>query len=92
LLIRFDGKKMVLPFFLTTSIDFMNDNNEVVMKLIKLKDVMDITGLGRSTIYKYITEATFPKPVSLGKKSVAWVEGEVQEWVMERIEARDGEP
>lgn len=76
-------------FFLTTSIDFMNDNNEVVMKLIKLKDVMDITGLGRSTIYKYITEATFPKPVSLGKKSVAWVESEVQEWIMERIEDRD---
>lgn len=59
------------------------------MKLIKLKDVMDITGLGRSTIYKYITEATFPKPVSLGKKSVAWVESEVQEWIMERIEDRD---
>jgi prophage regulatory protein len=89
LLIRFDGGEISQPFFLTTSIDFMNDNKDVVMKLIKLKDVMDITGLGRSTIYKYITEATFPKPVSLGKKSVAWVESEVQEWIMEKIEERD---
>lgn len=50
---------------------------------------MNTTGLGRSTIYKYITNGNFPKPVSLGVKSVAWVEGEVQEWIMERVEERD---
>jgi prophage regulatory protein len=67
----------------------MNDNNEVVMKLIKLKDVISTTGLGRSTIYKYIANNSFPKPVSLGAKSVAWVEGEMQEWIMDKIEERD---
>jgi len=67
----------------------MNDNSEVVMKLIKLRDVMNTTGLGRSTIYKYIANGNFPKPVSLGVKAVAWVESEVQEWIIERIEDRD---
>ena len=59
------------------------------MRLIKLKEVMDCTGLGRSTIYNYIADGTFPKPVSLGARAVAWVESEVQEWILERIEERD---
>jgi prophage regulatory protein len=59
------------------------------MRLIKLKEVMDCTGLGRSTIYNYIADETFPKPVSLGARAVAWVEGEVQDWILERIEERD---
>jgi prophage regulatory protein len=59
------------------------------MRLIRLKDVKHATGLGRSTIYKYIEEGIFPKSVSLGERAVAWVESEVMGWVMARIEARD---
>lgn len=59
------------------------------MKIIRLKDVIDSTGLARSTIYKYIAEGTFPRPVSLGDRCVGWVESEVQSWILERIEERD---
>lgn len=67
----------------------MNDNEEYVMRLIKLKEVMNNTGLGRSTIYKYVAEGEFPKPVSLGARAVAWVESEVDDWVLDKIEQRD---
>ncbi len=43
------------------------------MRIIRLKEVIDSTGLARSTIYKYIKEGTFPKPVSLGARCVGWV-------------------
>lgn len=59
------------------------------MRIIRLKDVIDSTGLGRSTIYKYIAEGAFPKPVPLGERSVGWVEEEVHEWILARIEERD---
>ncbi|MCQ3000714.1 AlpA family transcriptional regulator [Pseudomonas syringae] len=59
------------------------------MRIIRLKDVIDFTGLGRSTVYKYISEGTFPKPVSLGDRCVGWVEGEVHDWILARIEERD---
>jgi len=59
------------------------------MKIIRLKQVMETTGLARSTIYKYIAAGTFPKPVPLGGKSVGWVDEEVQAWVQARIEERD---
>ncbi|TMO22379.1 AlpA family transcriptional regulator [Pseudoalteromonas sp. S4741] len=59
------------------------------MRLIKLKEVMAKTSLGHSSIYKFISEGTFPKQVSLGAKSVAWVESEVDEWIMEKIVSRE---
>lgn len=59
------------------------------MKLIKLKQVMDCTGLARSTVYKFMADGQFPKPVKLGSKMVAWVESEVQEWIKQRMSERD---
>ena len=50
---------------------------------------MEATGLGRSTIYKYISEDWFPKPLPLGGRSVGWLESEVHEWILARIEERD---
>lgn len=59
------------------------------IRLIRLSEVTNATGLRRSTIYKYIVENTFPKAVPLGGGRVAWVEQEVQDWISKKIEARD---
>ncbi|WP_271410519.1 helix-turn-helix transcriptional regulator [Pseudomonas sp. Q1-7] len=59
------------------------------MRIIRLKEVIDSTGLARSTVYKYIAEGTFPKPVSLGDRCVGWVEREVHDWILARIAERD---
>lgn len=59
------------------------------MKLIRIKDVMNRTGLGRSTIYKYMDLEKFPKPIKLGTRAVAWVESEIEEWILQGIECRN---
>ena len=67
------------------------------MRIIRLKEVMHTTGLARSTIYKYIGDGIFPKPVNLAPsgvdvpntRSVGWPEGEVHDWILARIEERD---
>ena len=59
------------------------------MRIIRLSEVLARTGLARSTVYKYIGEGFFPKPVSLGDRAVGWVESEVHDWVLARIEERD---
>lgn len=59
------------------------------MKVLRLHQVMDTTGLSRSTIYKYISEKVFPKPLSLGERSVGWLESEVHDWLLARLEERD---
>ena len=59
------------------------------MRIIRLIEVIASTGLARSTIYKYIAGGTFPKPVSLGERCVGWVESEIHDWILARIEERD---
>lgn len=59
------------------------------MRVMRLKEVMDTTGLSRSTVYKYISDGIFPKPVTLGERCVGWVESEVYDWLLARIEERD---
>lgn len=59
------------------------------MRIIRLSEVLVSTGLARSTVYKYVADGSFPKPVSLGDRAVGWVENEVQEWVLARIAERD---
>ena len=56
--------------------------------LIRRKDVERLTGLSRSRIYDLMSKGKFPKPVSLGAKSVAWVEIEAREWILARIAER----
>ncbi|WP_377110115.1 AlpA family transcriptional regulator [Pseudoalteromonas sp. R86517] len=58
------------------------------MRLIKLKEVIEKTSLGRSTIYEFMTKGTFPKQISLGAKSVAWLESEVDDWIEDKVRGR----
>ena len=59
------------------------------MRIMRLKDVMDTTGLGRSYIYKLIADGMFPKPVQLGARATWWVSDEVESWILEKIGERD---
>ena len=56
-------------------------------KILRLPIVMDRTGLSRSTVYQRVTEGKFPRPVSLGARTVGRIEAEVEEWIACQIEA-----
>jgi len=58
------------------------------MRILRMKMVIEITGLARSTVYKYIAEGIFPKPITLGGRSVGWVESEVFAWIQARVAER----
>ena len=49
--------------------------------LIRKPIVLERTGLSNSTLYYFINEGTFPKPVKLGKRTVAWKQSEIDEWM-----------
>lgn len=60
------------------------------MRIIRLAEVKTATGLGRSSIYKFISEGTFPKPVSLGTRAVGWIEAEIDAWIESKVAQRGG--
>jgi prophage regulatory protein len=55
------------------------------ISMLRLRQVKERTGLSRSGIYQRISEGTFPKQISLGARSVGWIESEIEGWIIDRI-------
>ena len=58
-------------------------------RLLKLPDVQCKIGQRKSWIYAQIREGRFPAPVPTGPGSVAWLEDELDKWIMDRVADRD---
>lgn len=50
-------------------------------RIIRLQTVLDRTGLSRTTIYRKITEGTFPPQVKIGIHGVGWHESAINQWI-----------
>lgn len=57
--------------------------------LIRFSEVQKRTGYSKAWLYKLISQGRFPPAVKLGSRAIAFVEGEVDEWINQRIEERD---
>lgn len=56
-------------------------------RLIRLKEVMAMTGKARSTIYADMANNKFPLSLSIGARSVAWLESDIDSWIEQRVQA-----
>lgn len=59
-------------------------------KILRLPEVINTTGLGRSSIYAYVQKNTFPQPIRLGERAVGWKSDEVLAWIEQRAKTRGG--
>jgi len=50
------------------------------ISLLSIKDVMKLTGSSRSTIYNWINQGRFPKPVSTGPNTVRFRYKDIESW------------
>jgi len=58
-------------------------------ELLTIKQVQDITTLGRSSIYAFVKNGYFPKPFYLTPRKPRWTSGQIEGWIQERIDDRD---
>jgi prophage regulatory protein len=67
--------------------------NNRTPKLIRIKSVIELTGISKSYIYDLSNRGLFPSSLTLipGGTSVAWVRSEVLAWIDSRIVSRDAE-
>lgn len=65
-----------------------NENYNIKERILRLPEVIKITGLKRSSIYRLIGEGRFPQSVSLGARAVGWLESEIENWILEKAEVR----
>ncbi|ELY5911285.1 helix-turn-helix transcriptional regulator [Cronobacter sakazakii] len=66
----------------------MEENIQLNNRLLRITDVINLTGLPKSTIYLKVKNNQFPSQVKIGSRSVAWVENEIQEWIKNNIQRR----
>lgn len=57
------------------------------VSFLRLPEVKAMTGLSKTSIYELIRDKSFPAPVRLGPRAVAWVRSEVRQWAVERVQA-----
>ncbi|TVP83724.1 MAG: AlpA family phage regulatory protein [Thioalkalivibrio sp.] len=50
-------------------------------RLIRSKEVQAITGLPKSSLHNMARAGSFPAPLKLGARAVAWRESDVDEWL-----------
>ena len=55
--------------------------NPALDRIIRLRTVLDRTGLSRSTLYRKIGEGTFPKQVRISVHGAGWRESAVNQWI-----------
>ena len=58
----------------------------MAITVLRLPAVKKRTALSRSTIYLRMANNEFPKPISLGGRAVGWLEQDIDEWIVEKIE------
>ena len=65
------------------------------IRILNIQQVIECTGLSRSTIYELINpkskyfDATVPKQLNLTINRVGWVAKEINDWLASKIEQRE---
>ena len=65
-----------------------------VHQLISIKQVVNYTGLSRSTIYELIDEKspyydpTFPKKIKMTQNRICWSAWEINQWIESKLASR----
>ena len=65
----------------------MPQNIQYAPAILRRPQVEQRTGLSRSTLYQYMKDGDFPKPVHLGLRAVGWIESDISDWIAARVKA-----
>lgn len=61
-------------------------------RIIRLRTVLERTGLSRSTIYRKIAEGTFPSQVRISVHGAGWRESAINRWIADPVGYREDIP
>ena len=61
----------------------------MIKKIYRLPEVMNMTGLSRSSIYLRVSTNEFPKPIKIDRRAVGWPEESIIAWQAKMMEAQD---
>ncbi|USQ96722.1 helix-turn-helix transcriptional regulator [Caulobacter sp. RL271] len=57
-------------------------------RIVRLKTVLARTGLSRSTLYRKISEGTFPRQIPISVHGAGWRESAINRWISDPAKFR----
>ena len=66
-------------------LDFIGQENHWPRSASRKEWLLITCELVASTIYRWMSEGTFPKQIQLGSRSVVWLESDVTKWMEDQI-------
>lgn len=55
------------------------------LQVLRLPQVIQVTGLCRSMIYQLEAADRFPRRIRIGSRAVGWLHSEVQQWLADQV-------
>lgn len=59
----------------------------LVDRYVRIKELSDMLGIGKSTIYRSVKDGKFPKQIKLTERTSVWKLSEINDWIDERKKA-----
>ena len=64
----------------------MNEGgNTMSVKILRIQQVAEQTGLSQSSLYKQMRMGLFPRPIKLTARASGWEESAVQAWIEKKV-------
>ena len=63
----------------------MDEDGFSLDRIVRIRVVLERTGLSRSTIYRKMQEGTFPQTVKLSGHMRGWREAELNRWIADPV-------
>ncbi len=88
----YKGKADIRPAALSSparaQVPYEATSRSAPIRILRLAQVIDMTGLRKTKIYELQAQGRFPMSVRITAHSVGWVEQEVQAWLSGRLAER----
>lgn len=66
---------------MVTNSIFLQDKG---IRIIRMKELTQLIGLSRTTVWRLVRSYDFPAPVSLSANSIGWNSDQIYEWIQTR--------
>ncbi|WP_413405741.1 MULTISPECIES: helix-turn-helix transcriptional regulator [unclassified Synechococcus] len=60
-------------------------NDAGAPRFLRLSQVIEMTGVGKTFIYTHMEKGSFPKQIQISSRTVVWLEKDIIEWMNTKI-------
>ena len=66
-----------------------NDPRLTSLRVVREAERKQITGVSKSLWWQHVNAGNAPRPIKIGPIASGWIEGELYQWILGRMAARD---